>query len=395
VSRSGPSSPGDPRPIRRVSRVLGRIRGSGPGPTLVAIGGVHGNEPAGVLGIRKVLERLRGMEGELRGDFLGLAGNRAALARGRRFLRRDLNRVWTEERVRKLVERASVEEVEDEAREQWELLEMLEEADRDARGEVFVMDIHTTSSMSGPWATIEDTLRSRAFALDFPIPIILGLEEQVDGTLLEHVSRKGHVMLVFEAGQHGDPRSVDRTEAAIWTALGAAGVLRDPRRKEVLSARRELTEETAALPRVLEMRYRHPVVPGDRFRMRPGYVNLQPIDEEEVLARDRSGMVRAPEGGRVLMPLYQEQGEDGFFVVREFDPFWLRVSEVLRRIRAGRIAHWLPGVRRHPDRDDTLVVNRKLARWYALEILHLLGYRKQRERGDVLIVQGHPRENGR
>ena len=106
-------------------------------------------------------------------------------------------------------------------------------------------------------------------------------------------------------------------------------------------------------------------------------------------------MVRAPEGGRVLMPLYQEQGEDGFYVVREFEPFWLRVSEVLRRIRAGRFAHWLPGVRKHPDREHVLIVNRKVARWYALEILHLLGYRKQRVRGDVLIVHGHPHETGR
>lgn len=385
----------EPRALPAVSRVLGRIRGSSPGPTVVAIGGVHGNEPAGIVGLRQVLASLRGREDELRGDFLALAGNRAALARGRRFLRRDLNRVWTEERVRSLVKRAAVEEVRDEAREQWELLKILEEADQEARGEVYVVDIHTTSSMSGPWATVEDTLRSRAFALNFPVPIILGLEELVDGTLLEHVSRKGHIMLVFEAGQHGDPRSVDRTRDAAWTALGASGVLRNPRREEVREARRRLEEETATLPRVLEMRYRHPVAPADDFRMNPGYVNLQPVEEHEELARDRNGIVRAPEGGRVLMPLYQEQGEDGFFVVREFRPFWLRVSEVLRRIRTGRIAHWLPGVRRHPERPGVLVVNRRIARWYALEILHLLGYRKQRERGDVLIVHGHPHENGR
>jgi succinylglutamate desuccinylase len=124
--------------------------------------------------------------------------------------------------------------------------------------------------------------------------------------------------------------------------------------------------------------------------MNPGYVNLQPIAESEVLARDRTGDVRAPEGGRVLMPLYQEQGDDGFFVVREFAPFWLRVSEVLRRIRADRIVHWLPGVRRDPRRTGVLRVDRGVARWYALEILHLLGFRKQRERDGELVVLRRP-----
>ncbi len=390
MSRVRDSLDDEPRPIPAVSRILGRVRGEADGPTLVVIGGIHGNEPAGILGLRTVLDELRGRTDEIRGEFLALAGNRAALARGRRFLRRDLNRVWTEERIRQVLERAPVDEVEDEAREQWELLKILEEADRDARGKVYVMDLHTTSSMSGPWATIEDTLRSRAFALDFPVPIILGLEEQVDGTLLEHVSRKGHTMLVFEAGQHGDPESVGRSRAAIWTALWAAGLLRNARPPEVRESLRRLEEETATLPRVLEMRYRHPVHPADDFRMNPGYVNLQPISESEVVARDRGGEIRAPEGGRVLMPLYQEQGEDGFFVVREFEPFWLRVSEVLRRIGADRIAHWLPGVRRDPERDDALEVDRTIARWYAIEILHLLGYRKERERGKHLVVLRHP-----
>ena len=32
---------------------------------------------------------------------------------------------------------------------------------------------------------------------------------------------------------------------------------------------------------------------------------------------DRYGEVAVPKSGRLLMPLYQEQGEDGFFVVRD------------------------------------------------------------------------------
>ena len=34
--------------IAPYSRELGRVRGDAPGATLIAVGGVHGNEPAGL-----------------------------------------------------------------------------------------------------------------------------------------------------------------------------------------------------------------------------------------------------------------------------------------------------------------------------------------------------------
>ncbi|NIP58158.1 MAG: aspartoacylase, partial [Gemmatimonadetes bacterium] len=369
-----------------VTRVLGTVRGPRPGPTLVVIGGLHGNEPAGILALRRVLGGVERLREHVTGEFVAVSGNRGALARGRRFLHSDLNRVWTDERIRSLRTIAAEEELKDEAAEQRELLKVLDGVDSRARGRVYVLDLHTTSSVSGPWATIEDTLPSRAFALKFPIPIVLGLEEQVDGTLLEHASRSGHVSMVFEGGQHGDPVSVERSEAAVWVAL-AAGIVPADRAPGVGKARERLARDSAGLPRVLEMRYRHAILPTDGFRMDPGFVNLQPIREGEVLGRDRRGEVRSPERGRVLMPLYQEQGEDGFFVVREFRPVWLRISEILRRVGVGRVIHWLPGIRRAAPGSDVLIVDRRIARWFALEVLHLLGYRTRRAEGPELIVR--------
>jgi len=398
VSRGALGEIRDPRPLPSVTRVLATVRGPRPGPTLVAIGGVHGNEPAGILGLRRVLESLERLRDHVRGEFVAVSGNRGALARGRRFLRSDLNRLWTDERIRSLRAIAPDEDLKDEAAEQRELLGVLDGVDARARGRVYILDLHTTSSVSGPWATIEDTLPSRAFAMKFPIPIVLGLEEQVDGTLLEHASRSGHVSMVFEGGQHGDPASVERSEAAVWVALAAAGIVSEDRASGLVGpARERLARDSAGLPRVLEMRYRHAILPTDGFRMDPGFVNLQPIREGEVLGRDRRGEVRSPEGGRVLMPLYQEQGEDGFFVVREFRPVWLRVSEILRRVGLGRVIHWLPGIRRVAPGSDVLIVDRRIARWFALEILHLLGYRKKREDGDELLVRrrSHDRSPGR
>ena len=120
--------------------------------------------------------------------------------------------------------------------------------------------------------------------------------------------------------------------------------------------------------------------------MRDGYQNFQPIQSGEEIADDRRGPVRVGEDARLLMPLYQAQGSDGFFVVREFRPFWLHLSYALRVLGLNRIVHWAPGVRKHPDRPGAYVVNKNVARWYALQLLHLLGFRKHKEVGDVLIV---------
>ena len=41
-----------------MSAELGRLRGERPGPTLILIGAIHGNEPAGVAACRRLLERV-------------------------------------------------------------------------------------------------------------------------------------------------------------------------------------------------------------------------------------------------------------------------------------------------------------------------------------------------
>ena len=75
-------------------RELGSWDSGRPGPTLLVTGGVHGNEPAGVHALRRVLAALGDVGPRSCGRFVALAGNLPALAAGRRFLSRDLNRGW-------------------------------------------------------------------------------------------------------------------------------------------------------------------------------------------------------------------------------------------------------------------------------------------------------------
>src|SRR5688500_14472770 len=65
------------------------------GPTLIAIGSLHGNEPAGAVALERVAERLELISDRLKGRVYLLAGNTRALKMGVRFIDADLNRHWT------------------------------------------------------------------------------------------------------------------------------------------------------------------------------------------------------------------------------------------------------------------------------------------------------------
>lgn len=379
-------------------RILGWIQGERPGPMFIGVGGMHGNEPAGVQALERVIDTLDSRGPSISGDFVALAGNTRALHLGQRFIHHDLNRAWTTEGLSGgdpesgpwAAEPPRAEDVE-----RHELHQLLGRVIARARGPVYILDIHTTSGGGGAFTTVGDSLANRSFALNIPVPLVLGLEELVHGTLVGYLSQFGYTTAVFECGQHEEAEAVRRAEAAVWIALKGAGVLPGARWKQVLHGTEYLRAECHYLPKVLEMRYRHAIGPDDGYRTVPGFRNFQPILEGDVIGQDRGGDVRAPQSGRVLMPLYQVQGEDGFFVIREFSRLWLFLSKALRGLGVAKVAHWLPGVHKDPKIPGALAANRNVARWYALELFHLLGYRRHVEEADRLVVVGRgPRDGG-
>jgi predicted deacylase len=67
------------------------------GPTLIVVGGLHGNEPGGVEAMRRVKPQLDALKSKLRGRVYFVAGNTRALAKRVRYRDLDLNRAWTRE----------------------------------------------------------------------------------------------------------------------------------------------------------------------------------------------------------------------------------------------------------------------------------------------------------
>jgi len=369
---------------RTYDRYVGRVHGTAPGASLIVTGGIHGNEPAGIIAARRVLTHLHEHEIPLRGDLVAVAGNLDALEMGWRFVEHDLNRVWSSDRVEAL--RTSDSALDDaEQRQQRELLSIFEEQQRTARGDVVILDLHTTSAGGPPFCLFSDTLANRRIAMRLGVPAVLGLEECIDGTLLDYSTKAGMNAFVVEGGRHDDVASADYHEAAIWLTLIALGMVDYDHVPDATRNRAALADSTRGLPNALEVLYRHPVHETDEFCMRKGYVGFQRISQNEHLADDKLGAIRSRETGRILMPLYQEQGNDGFFVIREILPFWLHVSTVARALGIPKLVPLLPGVRRHPDRADWIVVRKSTVRFFRSEVFHLLGFRTHHETDDDVI----------
>lgn len=299
-------------------RVIGRILGDFPGPTLLVTTLIHGNELAGAIAAERVLARLRSEEVSLRGELVVLGGNLGAMREGRRHRGKDLNRLWTEEKIAAL--RARDGEGDDaEDHEQRELLTEIDAVFARAAGKVFAIDLHTTSAAGYPFG-IYDTRAQEAFALRFPLPMIRGLAAALAGVLTSHLVRRGAIALAVEGGQHDDPRTTDHLEATLVVALEAAGLASASQLSTLASARAHLDAARGGIPRAMEVVARYAITPDDRFKMAPGFANIARVHRGQLLANDAGGEIRAPAEGLVILPLYQGQGDDGFFFGREVSP---------------------------------------------------------------------------
>lgn len=293
-------------------RVIGHVRGEAPGPTLIITTLIHGNEAAGAIAAQRVLAGLE--RAHLHGEVLVLAGNLAANALGKRHQVKDLNRQWTESKVGALRARDPAQD-DAEDREQRALLEQLDRAIASARGPVYSIDLHTTSAAGYPFG-IYDSAREEPFAMAFPLPTIRGLAVALAGVLTSYLVGRGVIAIAIEGGQHDDGATIDHLAASCTVALAASGVLDEAHVPGLAEARTHLDVARGQIPRALKVVARYSIVPSDAFVMAPGFANIAHVRRGQLLAKDARGTIRAPANGYVILPLYQGQGDDGFFFGR-------------------------------------------------------------------------------
>lgn len=369
----------------QVNRIIGKIEGSQPGPTLIFTAGIHGNEPSGIFALQQVLEELKEKNTPIHGTIYALSGNLTALEEGTRYHHQDLNRMWTSDRMHKINDGELNEEDKDTVQ-QLDICNSINTILENEKGPFYFMDLHTTSSETIPFLTVNDSLLNRAFTKQYPIPIVLGIEEYLEGPLLSYINELGYVAFGFEGGQHDDLSSIENHIAFIYLSLLytesiAIDTFNYQKHYDILAKTSVDSQD------IFEIYFHYKIKKEETFKMNPGFLNFQHIHKGQELAKSNGSIIYAEKSGRMLMPQYQSQGDDGFFSIRKIPPVFLRLSKTLRTIRFDRILAILPGIRWQTDKQDALLVNRKIAWLFAKQFFHLMGYRSREISNDYLLVK--------
>ncbi len=368
-----------------VDRIIGRVDGTKPGPCLFFFGGIHGNEPAGIFALQQVMQALASKRDEMAGSIIGISGNLWALERSVRYQETDLNRMWTPDKMEALEQGTSKPKNEDE-KEQLEIFHLLHHLLATEKGPFYFFDLHTTSSVSIPFITVNDSLLNRKFSSRYPVPLILGIEEYLDGPLLSYINELGYVSFGFEGGQHDALSSIENHKIFIYLSLTFSGAYRLSAEKldQYLKQWQALIPEHRAF---YEIYRRFGLEESDQFIMNPGFLNFQSIDKKEELATINGRKVRAEEDATIFMPLYQHQGNDGYFLIRKIPHFFLWLSGLLRNYRLDRFFVLLPGVKWSSESKDTMLVDLRIARLIPRQLFHLFGYRSKQITQHHLLVK--------
>ena len=299
------------------SRIIASLPDQGLKPRLIVFAGVHGNEPSGVLALLRVFAQLRTHPFDLQGQFMGVLGNIEALRQDVRYLDEDLNRLFLTDRIEQA--KTTRDQPTAEGRELLEITDLVESLESRTQSPLFFVDCHTTSSASAPFISLNEGFASSLrFAQGVPTAAVIGAEKEIKGCLSEWLNHRGWAGFTFEAGQHRDTLSIDHQEAIIWLALWRSGCLdKTPAKSRIDQARATLGRQGSQPQKIYQVLSAYRIREDEDFRMEPGYRNLQFVPQGELLATSNGQPVLAPEDAHLLMPLYQPQGNFGFFLVQE------------------------------------------------------------------------------
>jgi len=295
----------------KISRIIGKYTSGKKGPLLFVSAGIHGNEPSGVMALQRVFKELEKTKPEIKGTLIGISGNLEALRQNKRYIDEDLNRTWTKENMQK-GEANSHEE-----KEMYEIVDVLKNYPESDFTKRYFMDCHTTSSDSAPYLSVQEVNDNDAWSRNFPTYIVRGFSDIITGDFDHYLSRTGLTGFVFEAGQHESKTSVENHEGMIWLCLKEACGLDLTQISCYPTCVENFTQKNAPEQKVFDIEYRHGLKDKDEFKMEPGFENFQEIKKGELLAVQNGREIKSEWNARIFMPLYQAQGNDGFFVIKE------------------------------------------------------------------------------
>ncbi|MCA9493962.1 MAG: succinylglutamate desuccinylase/aspartoacylase family protein [Myxococcales bacterium] len=280
-----------------------------PGPRAAVLARTHGNEPLG----DPVLERIAEVVDAdlIAGSVLAIRANERAASLGLRHTDEgsDLNRMWDPQQLARIHAMAPEARTYEEQR-VVELAPLLVTCDA-------ILDLHSTSRPSAPFLVFRDDQAHAALALKLGVEhLVTGVHDNgvLSGGMAAniglHQGEKGsRIGVVFEAGQHTDPRNGDRAWKVAHRFLAALGTFAE--RLPPTKVRAKIYETTERFVQSSSGNEQYRFVgyeggePGGGRRGLPmrklhSFEDLQA--DEVILRRGRNEVVRADNPFAMLMP---------------------------------------------------------------------------------------------
>tara|TARA_Y100000589_G_scaffold332017_1_gene388602 strand:+ start:1015 stop:3780 length:2766 start_codon:yes stop_codon:yes gene_type:complete len=291
-------------------RVIGNYHSNNK-KTLIFITGIHGNENSGLKALENFFNIIQTSSIKIEGSVIGLIGNLAAVKKKSRYLDEDMNRVWKEKQSKSKTKSS----------EQNEMHILKKEIEKiiinKNKKNICIIDLHNTSSPNGVFA-IANNQQEVNLAAKIGIPVITNLFTKVQGSLSSYYSKKDIMSIVFEGGAIGDPASIKNHEAGIWKILLEQKMIKlNSVPKKISNNLKIMQDFSIKKGGLFQVKYIHEINKKDDFFMIPNMKNFDKIKKHDIIGHDRKGEVKAPISGYLLMPLYQEKGKEGFYIVGE------------------------------------------------------------------------------
>lgn len=269
----------------------GIISGKHTGPTVVILGGIHGNERVGVT----VLESLRALlnPDRINGVLHLILGNPRAYKENKRFIDTDLNRLFGSGFSPTIQKK----EGNYEERCARELAAVLQSAD-------FLLDIHSTIKPSVPFIFTNANDDHMALARLFHTPYIVSpasgfAPKELASSTDNFVDSHGGIGITYESGWHKDSSSFEQVLKNTLTFLKKVGCMRD----NDVGARLEISiSETSSQHLFIQD---HIIAHTDHFVFAKDFNNFDTVVAGEVIARDGSvdgNEVRAEQNAFIIFP---------------------------------------------------------------------------------------------
>ncbi len=309
-------------------RLLNAFTASDNNKVLFILSAIHGNEPAGVLAWKRFMKVSRKVKFQLNGLVVAYIGNNEAYKKNVRFINEDMNRLFASENIWALDDKKKLHA---EEKAVFKIVGSIKQIliaramELNTPCEGILLDIHTTSAQSAPFCVVTSDFASDFWTGTLGVPVIHGLDKKMGSNSLisffnpENLVIKTHALIV-EAGQHASTDAVDFAYQCIIKTMLVFDLMNEETASNFLSSSENLESahqtSDSEIPASLELVYRHALKPQDIFEMQPNFKNFDRVTTQTLLAHQNGKPIYSPLNAYLLMPLYQKQGSDGFFLVK-------------------------------------------------------------------------------